>query len=80
MSKCEFCERLEARKDADKFCEGYGVDPKLGPKHNVYTAVLLATSWYEKYGKQTASTMTYYKEYKFGFDLNYCPECGKEIK
>ena len=73
---CEFCESLEAWKRARRFSnrhDGY----KIKEEYNV---ALVIRSWTPQKGKRRAGRLVDYRNQGIGFRLNFCPECGREIR
>ena len=71
---CTFCEYLFELQAAARRKEDS--NPKL---HHDYHALILSRAWNDYTGTAHAGTMTH-KPKVVGFELNYCPECGKELE
>ena len=79
--KCKFCEELEGYKRIHAHQEQRDpYDPELGPYLHDYKVALVIRSWFKKWGKRNAGRTVSFRYKGLGFDLNYCPECGKELR
>jgi len=73
MSSCFFCEdyrRLRQYYDQ--------IEDRGGGTHHEIRVETLLISWNEIAGKHHYGTMTH-RPKPMGFDLNYCPECGRKL-
>lgn len=70
---CTFCKYLTEMHAFDRIRENG--NPML---HHDYHALILQRSWNDMTGTAHAGTMTH-KPKAVGFDLNYCPECGRKL-
>ena len=61
---CKFCKQLEQVKDTDRYYS----------KPNCKTEYKSAFLTYNYYKEYPTGTCTY-----GGYELNFCPECGKKI-
>lgn len=78
--ECKFCKALKERKQIHDFLSKKDPeDPELGPYLHDYKVALVIRSWYKKRGKKSASRTVDFRSQGLGYDLNYCPECGKEL-
>lgn len=78
---CSFCAALTERKRIYNFLRDKDeVDPELGPYLHEYKVAMVIRSWYKKRGKRSAGRTVAFRNKGLGFDLNFCPECGKEIQ
>ena len=80
---CKFCETMEENKKVEKTVRGWAKDPELavlGRWTTEFTVAILKRSWYQKKGKKNASRMIQYRNNGLGFELNYCPECGRKLR
>lgn len=74
---CKFCDCLQGNKRLDR---EFNIDKEPSRKlHHSYTAALISHSWTSQYGKRNACRSLYYRNRGLGFELNFCPECGKKI-
>ena len=77
---CKFCERLGSLKQVYQFLNKH--DKKQGEekiKHE-YTVALVTHSWLPSKGKKRASRSTDYRNQGLGYKLNFCPECGRNLR
>lgn len=70
---CKFCEAYELARRIDRS------DLGVNYRHE-YTVALVTRSWKKDRGKKTASRLTNYRNKGLGYKLNYCPECGRELR
>lgn len=80
---CKFCEAMKVKRQIDKFTNEHQSpeDLKKYGKHKTeYTVAIITRSWYSKNGKRHAGRITDYRHMGLGYKLNYCPECGRELK
>lgn len=72
---CELCDSLnQMKKYAREDNKGRDKDSKLKYAYNV---ALVQHMWTKRKGKRNASRGTDYRNQGIGYQLNYCPECGK---
>ena len=76
---CAFCEALMEYKNIRAF-----FDQSLKKEHKEriyedYTVALVIRS-YVKGKKRTAGRTTDYRNQGIGYQLNFCPECGRRLK
>lgn len=74
MSICKFCEDYEFKKVLNKELNQQEKDPERRMKTE-FTAALVEKCWTKRTPKGGAGKYT-----RGGYKLNYCPECGKELK
>lgn len=76
MAECKFCKELEmAISSAEKWNEN-----DVKPLFYEYTVALVSHYWTKERGKENAGRTTDYRHKGLGYELNFCPECGKKIK
>lgn len=76
MDRCKFCENLTHYKKIETFfCKR-----EQEPLKYEYTVALVIKSWLPSHGKRNCAKSTDYRNQGIGYKLNFCPECGKEIK
>lgn len=74
---CKFCERLEVWKRCQQITNAH----TEGEKSKVeYAVALVEHRWFPSVGKRNAGRVTDYRNQGLGYKLNYCPECGKELR
>ena len=71
---CKFCEDLEFSKQLDAESE-YADKFK-----QAYTVAMVKRQWLKGRSKRTASRSVGFRYRGIGYDLNYCPECGKDLR
>ena len=76
MSGCKFCEAMDDWKKAES------VGTRFWPEKIMreYKSAIVIRTWTKEKGKKHAGRSTDYRRNGIGFDLNYCPECGKKLK
>lgn len=74
--RCEFCESLNLKKYIENNIESWK-KPKLYHEH---TVAMVDKTWTKITGKRGGSRVTDYKKNGIGYKLNFCPECGKDLK
>lgn len=72
---CEFCDRLELEKFSRSLDKGQ--KPKI---YYECTVALVVRSWTKERGKRNAGRLTDYRNQGIGYKLNFCPECGKDLR
>ena len=80
---CKFCEAMEDNKEVEKTVRRWATDAELtqfGRWTTEFTVAILKRSWYQKKDKESASRTIQYRNNGLGFELNYCPECGKKLR
>lgn len=80
---CRFCEAMESNRKVYKISSEWLTDAErnqYGKYMIEYTVAIVKRTWYKKKGKATAGRTTQYRYRGIGFDLNYCPECGRKVK
>lgn len=80
---CRFCEAMESNRKVYKISSEWLTDAErnqYGKYMIEYTVAIVKRTWYKKKGKATADRTTQYRYRGIGFDLNYCPECGRKVK
>jgi hypothetical protein len=76
---CKFCESYENYRHIHAFCNKE--IPKEQHMKHEYTVALVIRSWCPKYrSKSHAARTVSYRNRGIGFELNYCPECGKKLR
>lgn len=73
MSECKFCEAMETHRKVDTFMK----EKKSNMKHRYSVAIVTRT--FMKGQKGVRSTSTDYRYRGCGYDLNFCPECGRKL-
>lgn len=73
---CQFCQAMEDRKQIRDFWRSKG-DKETCYEFNV---ALVIRMWKKARGKSTASRTTDYCYRGIGYKLNFCPECGRDLR
>ena len=73
---CDFCDSLELHKRIRRFDNQY----ERTKIKEEYTVALVIRSWTPQKGKRRAGRSTDYRNQGIGYRLNFCPECGREIR
>lgn len=78
INKCEFCVSMVAHQNARRVLTR--IDESVGeePMHEQYKAALVILTYKKGHKKEAARTVDFKKNGK-GFDLFYCPECGRPL-
>ena len=75
---CAFCDALAMHKWANSILQcDHGADDQV---LHAYSTALIIHSWLKSMGKASASRLVDYRHKGLGFKLNYCPECGRQMK
>lgn len=74
MTECKFCERLEESERKRIFNNKWDKDCV----HNEYTVALVIRI--KRHRRLQGGRTVSFRNQGLGFKLNYCPECGREIK
>lgn len=70
MEKCKFCTMLKCYKKADRLLNKITVGPK---RHYRYSAAIVSYVWSKDKNRESSMVDD-------GYKINYCPECGKELR
>lgn len=74
---CDFCDDLNLRKQcAKEDNRGQNEDNRLKYAYNV---ALVQHMWTKSRGKRNACRSVDFRNKGIGYQLNYCPECGKKL-
>lgn len=70
---CKFCETMQVHKNIDQMEANKDFKSE-------YTVAIVKRTWIPKLqSKRTASRSVGFKQNGKGFDLNFCPECGRKL-
>lgn len=79
--ECRFCAALKSSmrvnqtsREVDKLYY-----PDIGLWHAEFTVALVKRGWHGRLGKRSAGRTTDYRYRGLGYELNYCPECGRRL-
>lgn len=78
MPDCSFCEALTRKKQIYRFLNQDRRSEGDEPVHVQYTVALVIRSGIV--GRGYKSRETDYRNRGIGFQLNFCPECGKVLR
>lgn len=69
---CDFCDAYKWRADRNNayHCKDFNYE---------YTVAFVERQWLKGMSKRTASRSVGFKHQGKGYELNYCPECGKAL-
>lgn len=76
---CKFCEAMKVNRQCDKIDQSPN-ELTYGKYMSEYTVAIVKRHWYSKKGKRTASRTVDYRHMGLGYKLNYCPECGADMR
>ena len=77
--ECKFCESLQRNKDIRMFMNNVRKQEGQEKIYEEYTVALVIRS-FAKGKKATAGRVTEYRHMGIGYKLNYCPECGVNLR
>ena len=75
---CAFCEALQRNKNIRAFYNDLRKEEGEEKIYEDYTVALVVRS-YAKGKKRTAGRTTDYRNQGIGYQLNFCPECGRKL-
>lgn len=75
---CAFCETLIEYKNIRAFFDHQRKEEHKEKIYEEYTVALVVRS-YVKGKKRTAGRTTDYRNRGIGYQLNFCPECGRRL-
>lgn len=80
---CKFCEAMKENRQIEEFTRQHESQKDLeryGKYKTEYAVAIITRSWYSKTGKRNAGRTTDYRHMGLGYKLNYCPECGANMR
>lgn len=83
MSLCKFCEAMKVNRHCEEICKSWTTEPErqqYGNYMTEYSVAIVKRSWYKKVGKKGAERTVEFRYRGLGFELNYCPECGADMR
>ena len=80
LKSCNFCDRLNLAKWVEAVIAADRKGEKMPRIYREYKVAIVQRSWTKEKGKRNSSRSIFYKNRGVGFDLNYCPECGRKLK
>ena len=79
MSVCKFCEAMKANRQVEEITRSWTTE-RYGKYMIEYTVAIVKRSYYQKTGKKKSGRTLEFRYRGLGFELNYCPECGADMK
>ena len=83
MTTCKFCDAMRVNHQVEEISRSWSTDAELkqyGRYMIEYSVAIVKRSWYQKIGKRKAGRTVEFRYRGLGFELNYCPECGKKVR
>lgn len=80
MDECEFCRDYESRQSVGIFQRAHPEYYGGGMILQEITVAMVIRSWKKGTPKSKAGRTTDYRHMGIGYRLNYCPECGKQLR
>ena len=83
MNGCKFCEAMKKNRQVEEISRSWATDDELkhyGKYMVEYTVAIVKRKWYQKTGKRKTGRTVEYRYRGLGFKLNYCPECGADMR
>lgn len=82
-STCKFCEAMKVNRQVEKISESWQTDEerkKYGRYITEYSVAIVKRSYYQKIGKRKSGRNVQFRYRGLGYELNYCPECGRKLE
>ena len=73
---------MKANRQIEEISRSWATDAerkKYGKYITEYSVAIVKRSYYQKMGKRKSGRSVEFRYRGLGFDLNYCPECGKYL-
>ena len=83
MSVCKFCKAMKVNRQIEEVNRLQTTDEKskyYGKYMVEYTVAIVKRSYFQKLGKRRSGRSVEFRYRGLGFELNYCPECGADMK
>ena len=83
MSVCKFCEAMKVNRQIEEVNRSWATneDLKRYGKHMIeYTVAIVKRGYFQKLGKKKSGRTLEFRYRGLGFELNFCPECGADMK
>lgn len=75
---CEFCRAYQSWKRAEYITNRYAeIEEKNNQELN---CAIVVRTWTKSKGKRNASRITDYRYRGIGYKLNFCPQCGTDLR
>lgn len=75
--KCKFCERYEFEKKINRKLNAWNKERAEQTFKHAYSVAFVVHTWI--HSKRNASRLVDYRNLGRGFQLNFCPECGRRL-
>ena len=83
MSVCKFCEAMKANRQVEEITRSWATNEEIKRygKHMIeYTVAIVKRSYFQKLGKKKSGRTLEFRYRGLGFELNFCPECGADMR
>lgn len=80
MTRCNFCEHLDKWREIKRQSRKEARESGRGDYRHEYKVALVIRSWYAGSRKGRRSRTVDFRNQGIGFELNYCPECGRYLR
>lgn len=80
---CKFCECMADLKECHGIAQSRETDEDLreyGEWMQELTVAIVERNWYRKKSRKSAGRTVHYRNQGLGFELRFCPECGKRLR
>ena len=82
-STCKFCEAMKENRQVDEISRSWSTDDELkryGKYITEYSVAIVKRSYHKKLGKLKSARGVQFRYRGLGYELNYCPECGRKLE
>lgn len=79
MSVCKFCEAMKTNRQVEEITRSWTTE-RYGKYMVEYTVAIVKRSYYQKTGKKKSGRSLEFRHKGLGFELNFCPECGVDMR
>ena len=76
--RCEFCENYTFKKLHYKVFRKMCLKENVEPTKKEFSVAIVEIQW--RNSKKNATRTTDYRHLGLGYELNFCPECGKQLR
>jgi len=83
MSICKFCESMKENRQVEEIRRSCATNEEIkryGKYMVEYTVAIVKRSYCQKLGKKKSGRTLEFRHRGLGYELNYCPECGADMK
>lgn len=80
---CQFCKDLKELLECHDIARSRETDEELdeyGAWMQELTVAIVERNWYRKKSRKSAGRTVHYRNQGLGFELRFCPECGKRLR